>query len=645
MPSRYGTTNPAGTALRPAAYTGSAPLGTGGVGLFVATPWLSPAAIAGALAGCHPTGTPIVDPLETAALAAATTIIVSRSSRGTWLVVGVGAVLLSRGWLLLPAVATIGLGFASVFPRRSHRRLGALVGALGIQVMLRWPPELFHGFPTPRGGRPAPRVPLCRPTDGQAARSDAGPVLLWPAWPWPPLSSVFPFAIGALLVRGDVSQGQQATRVAIDDLSGGSTGSASDLLVTAAKDMNGSSTATGGWWTLGTRLIPVASQHARLVAGTTSIAGRVAMEGSKQASALDYHRLAYHDGAVDLAAMQAMAGPASVISGDLTAANRQLRGLESAWLIGPVQAPFARVRQELQQSSSNASLAVQAVGVLPDMLGAVGQRNYFVAFMTPSESRGLDGFIGSFGLLSADGGHVTLTQSGPIGVLQNALPPGGATLTGPIDYLARYGAFQPGVFPQDATYSPDLPSVSSVLAQLYSRAGGPPIDGVLAIDPYGLAALLKFTGPIDVPGLPMPLTSANAAQELLTQQYVTFDAGATPQDAARHDLLQSSLQVAFQKLVTGSLPGPRSLAQHLAAPAAQGRIEFWSLRPSEQPLLRRLGVDGSFPHSMGVTCWRSPLKTPGTIRLMPISIPPSRPRDGRSCNRVGILAGHRYAEE
>ena len=45
----------------------------------------------------------------------------------------------------------------------------------------------------------------------------------------------------------------------------------------------------------------------------------------------------------------------------------------------------------------------------------------------------------------------------------------------------------------------------------------------------------------------------------------------------------------------GSLPGPRSLAQDLAAPVARGRIGFWSMHPSEQPLLRRIGVDGAFP--------------------------------------------------
>ena len=469
------------------------------------------AATGGVFAGCHPTGTPVVDPIETAILAAGMTVIVSRSSRGTWLVAGVGVVLLSRGWLLVPAVGTVGVAFVSVFPRRSHRRTGALVGALGIQVMLRWPPQLFHGFPSLVAGG---LVALCAISayrrspsqiQRQIRRVVAGLALA-------AVVLCLPFAIGTLLARTEITQGQHAARVAIDDLSGGTTGSASALLATAAKDLSGGSTATGGWWTLGARVVPVASQHARLLAGATNIAGRVAATGSAQASALDYHRLNYHNGGVDLAAMRAMSNPAKILSAQLRVADRQLSHLQSSWLIGQVQAPFGRVRSEVQQAASNASLAVQAAAVMPDMLGGDGPRHYFVAFMTPSESRGLDGFIGSYGLLTADAGHISLTRSGPISDIENALPSGGAKLTGPIDYLARYGAFQPGLFPQDATYSPDLPSVSAVLSQLYPQAGGTSLDGVLAIDPYGLAALLNFTGPINVPGLATPLTSANAAR-------------------------------------------------------------------------------------------------------------------------------------
>jgi hypothetical protein len=464
--------------------------------------------------------------------------------------------------------------------------------------MLRWPPQLFHGFPSLVAGG---LFVLCSVSAYRRSRSRTKGRIRKTAAALALVGFVLclPFAIGTLLAHTEISDGQHAARVAIDDLSGGTTGSAPALLAKAAQDLNRGSSATGGWWTLGARVVPVASQHARLLAGATSIAGRVATDGSKQASALNYHRLNYHDGGVDLAAIRGMVEPATILSSQLSVADRQLGGLQSAWLIGAVQAPFGRVRNEVQQAASNASLAVQTAAVLPDMLGGAGARHYFVAFMTPSESRGLDGFIGSFGLLTAENGRVSLSRSGPITDIENALPSGGAELTGPIDYLARYGAFQPGVFPQDVTYSPDLPSVAEVLSQLYPQSGGTSIDGVLAIDPYGLAALLNFTGPIDVPGLAVPLTSANAAQMLLTQQYISFDGGVTPQDAARHDFLQSSLQVAFDTLVQGSLPGPRALAEDLASPVARGRISFWSTHSTEQPLLRRLGVDGAFPQPSG----------------------------------------------
>src|ERR1039458_6309351 len=183
--------------------------------------------------------------------------------------------------------------------------------------------------------------------------------------------------------------------------------------------------------------------------------------------------------------------------------------------------------------------------------------------------------------------------------IETLLPPGGAILRGVPVFLARYGQFDPGEYVRDATFSPDLPTVASVLAQEYVQAGGVPVDGVLAIDPYGLAALLHFTGAIQVPGLPVPLTWHNAAYVLLKEQYTTFDAGETNEDLLRHDFLQQALHVAFDKLVNGSLPAPKTLAAVLDPAVLQGRISFCSFHRSEQPLLRRLGIDGSFPATSG----------------------------------------------
>jgi hypothetical protein len=273
--------------------------------------------------------------------------------------------------------------------------------------------------------------------------------------------------------------------------------------------------------------------------------------------------------------------------------------LGSAWLVGPLEDRAVSLLTEVGRAQHSADLAVEAAKVLPAMLGGDGVRHYFIAFMSPSESRSYDGFVGSYGLLTADDGHVSLTQSGQSSDLETLLPPGGATLRGVPGFLARYGKFDPGEFVRDATYSPDLPTAASVLAQEWAQTGGVPVDGVLAMDPYGLAAFLHFTGPIDVPGLPVPLTEQNAANVLLKEQYTTFDAGETNGDLLRHDFLQAALRVAFDKLVNGSLPAPKTLSAVLDPAVVAGRISFWSFHPSEQPLLRRLGIDGSFPATHG----------------------------------------------
>jgi hypothetical protein len=55
------------------------------------------------------------------------------------------ATVMSRGWLSVPAGVVLVVAFAAVLAPRSYRRIGALIGAVSIQVILRWPPLGFHG--------------------------------------------------------------------------------------------------------------------------------------------------------------------------------------------------------------------------------------------------------------------------------------------------------------------------------------------------------------------------------------------------------------------------------------------------------------------------------------------------------------------
>jgi hypothetical protein len=551
------------------------------------------AAIGGALAGCHPTGTPALDAIYAALFAAAVTWAAARAPRGTLLWLGVVAVAMSRSWLLVPALAALLLAFAGVLPRRPNPLLGALTGALAVQVVLRWPPVAFHGATA------LVAVAATGPCLVGAVRTLSAParrrVRRW-TFGLIALAIVLsvPAAVTALLARSEISQGIATSEGALGSIGNGTTAYGAAQLQSASADFASAASGTDSWWTAGARLVPVVSQQRQAVGQASAVARDVTATAASQASGVNYQQLRYSDGQLNLGQVSALAGPLGVVNGQLTGAVAQLRSLRSGWLVQPVQSRLDQLDTRVSQAQASASLATQLVQVAPSLLGGDGVRHYFIAFMDTAESRGLGGLIASYGELTADQGHLTLTRSGDISQLNEALPKGGGHLTGPADYLARYGAFRPQKLFQDLSYAPDLPTVADVIQQLYPQAGGDPINGVLALDPYGLAALIHLTGPIEVPGLGK-LTSANAAAELLEGQYTAFPG----QQRAAHNYDQDALKIEFHRLTTGSLPGPRALSDALESDVRQGRIAFWSFDKADQPVLDRLGLAGAFPAADG----------------------------------------------
>ena len=155
------------------------------------------------------------------------------------------------------------------------------------------------------------------------------------------------------------------------------------------------------------------------------------------------------------------------------------------------------------------------------------------------------------------------------------------------DYRRVYGGFRPADYPQDLTFSPDFPSDAEALSQIFEQSGGQPVDGVIKMDPVALAALLRFTGPIEVPGIDEPLTSENAADILVRSQYL--------REGDRADALVAATRIAFDKLTSGSLPGPEQLVDALGPMVHQRRLMLFAHRADEQALFRRIGADGALP--------------------------------------------------
>jgi hypothetical protein len=206
------------------------------------------------------------------------------------------------------------------------------------------------------------------------------------------------------------------------------------------------------------------------------------------------------------------------------------------------------------------------------------------------EARGRTGFMGNFAELTATDGLVDMTRFGRSGELEGGGTPGPErTVSGPADYLERWGRFDPAATWRNVTMSPDFPSVGQVVTELYPQSGGQPVDGVIAIDPIGLAALLRFTGPIAVAGVEEPLTADTAAAYLLRDQYLIDD------NEARIDALESLARATFEALTSGSLPPPREIADTLAPAVRQGHIHVYGAAPAHQRLFEAMGVAGDLP--------------------------------------------------
>jgi hypothetical protein len=530
------------------------------------------------------------------AFAAGVTLAASRARRWTWLIVGGLAVLGSdQGlWLAVAGAGILVALAATVLPRR--RLPGAISVGLSLQALLHLPP-----LDLPAGSVAVVLVAITpvlvsaylvsprrvRRRIHRAALAGGAVVLV----------SAAILALSSYLAYSSANKGAQKAKDGLSAARAGKTVDAARALDESADlfaQANGFFTAP---WAQPALVVPLVAQQADALATVTAEGEQVALAAAGAARSIDYEALKYRDGRIDVTAIRAAQAPLAATASGLEQAEAAIDDIRSPWLAGPLAAKVDEFDREVRKALPEAQTAALAAQQAPGLLGADGPRRYFVAFTTPAEERGLGGFMGSWAILTAEDGKVDMTVHGRARDINEAT--GGRDLTGPEDYVARYGRFRPQDYVQDVTFSPDLPTVAQVVNQLYPPRVGPgvdnaPLDGLLVVDPYGLAALLELTGPVQVEGLAEPLTSANAADVLLRRQYLEL--GGTPE---RRDALDDASRETFDKLVDADLPAPGRLADLLAPVVADKHIMFHSFTGSENDLMRRVGADGAFPQPDG----------------------------------------------
>ncbi|RMD52111.1 DUF4012 domain-containing protein, partial [Candidatus Parcubacteria bacterium] len=157
---------------------------------------------------------------------------------------------------------------------------------------------------------------------------------------------------------------------------------------------------------------------------------------------------------------------------------------------------------------------------LQTILGKDGKKRYLLAFQNNTELRPTGGFIGSFAQVDLLDGEIENIE----------IPKGGS-----YDVQGQLSAYVAAPEPlqlinprwefHDANWFPDFPSSAQKMLWFYKKAGGPTVDGVIAINASVMPSLLELTGPIEMPKYNRTIDSENflfETQKIVELEYMQY---------------------------------------------------------------------------------------------------------------------------
>lgn len=273
-------------------------------------------------------------------------------------------------------------------------------------------------------------------------------------------------------------------------------------------------------------------------------------------------------------------------------ARAELRGLDlgpSQALVGPLadaRTKFARQLGKVRRSMAEVDDASLGIGEM-----AKGPTKYLVLAANNSEMRAGSGMLLTAGVMTMQGGQFDLGPMVDTGFL--LVPAGAVPISG--DLAARWGWADPSQEWRNLAMSPRFPANAKLAAEMWKAKTGEAVDGVIAIDPLGLQALIEVSGPVLVDG--KLITKDNVVRETLLQSYLDYsvDEG-DPNSGQVGNRARRERASVIARAVVDQLDAKgwdvANLVEDLQK-AAQGRhVLAWSSKPEQQRGWEAAGVSG-----------------------------------------------------
>jgi hypothetical protein len=326
-------------------------------------------------------------------------------------------------------------------------------------------------------------------------------------------------------------------------------------------------------------------ENLRAVDIVTDIAVTLGEDVLTPASSFQLASLAPSGGKIDVVALEALSVQIDDIDVAVDDARSELSAVDRGALIDQVSAGVTDLEKSLDLIHSVVEPAQSVLSVLPAALGAEQPRNYLLMFQGNAEVRASGGGPGSFILLRAENGALTIAREAAATEFDIALPEPIVPLDAETeavysDILGRWIA--------NLTGTPDFPTSAALARGWWASEFDDQVDGVISLDPVALSYLLRATGPLPLP-TGETLTSENAVPLLLNEAYFDYPTG-----AESNIFFAGAAAAVFDGLTKGK-PNPVALVGALSQAGDEGRLKIWTTDPVETELLGSSPLSGILP--------------------------------------------------
>lgn len=292
----------------------------------------------------------------------------------------------------------------------------------------------------------------------------------------------------------------------------------------------------------------------------------------------------FHDGTANIALIRTLPPRFQTMARELEAARSAFARIRPIPFVSKVAETAGVGLADTNRALAQVRDGLAASRLLPSFLGADRPKRYLLALQNNANERATGGDVLAYGIVDAIDGKLTLERSGPISDLEIRyghrikIPPAVQWYFDHVTVTRLLPKFE------KLNLSPDFPTAAQAWRTLLARGKAPAVaDGVIAIDPFAMQALLNRTV-LRLPSNPeRPITAANVVQAVENRQYFLSY-------RERKAFTKELIAEAWPTLVRAR-PFVK-VVKEMGQALGEKRIQVWSADAAQEGLIARLGWDG-----------------------------------------------------